>query len=298
MSAPLIIGGIAVAAGAALVLRARQKAAAPGAGLCAGTLQPLGQALGFYIPPQTCGAIDVFAGKLTNFRNYDAKDAKNRELNGEIEIPLGPEVKSMSTVLELALGAQTPSGLDSPSQAITQGKFVEPMKGSVLRFKSGCEPFTGAPGFAKCAKGTQDMRVNGDQFLLVTPGVVPKSVADLKENYAKLVRGKAIMGDLMTGRPGDAATSHHRFEAGYFIGGRLVKCQPGNVLKPEDIQVVTDHRTGATSIRATCSDPNGPALSTPPPVAGSGTQTAYSSAPSAPPPGYRWGEECKCWQRI
>lgn len=64
-------------------------------------------------------------------------DQGNLQLNGDVELYL-------------------PEELQHPP-ALSQSGGVQTMDGSVLRFKKGCVPFKGAPGWEKCKPGTQSM---------------------------------------------------------------------------------------------------------------------------------------------
>lgn len=96
--------------------------------------------LGF-ISPEACQAgisaggkvLDVISGlndkTAQNEEEAKRRDARNLELNGEIDLPMS----NMS------------------------GQGITPFQGSALRFKNGCVPFARAPGFEKCAPGTESM---------------------------------------------------------------------------------------------------------------------------------------------
>lgn len=73
--------------------------------------------------------------------DWDARDRRNRELNGDVELPLA-----------LAAAAHTVSPTRGNAPAL---------RGTVARFKNGCAPFEGAPGWEKCAPGTESMALSG-----------------------------------------------------------------------------------------------------------------------------------------
>jgi hypothetical protein len=68
-------------------------------------------------------------------------DQGNIQLNGAVKLGLPAE-------LQLARSVNDPNGTNNG---------IEMMTGSVLEFESGCQPFSGAPGWSKCKTGTQSM---------------------------------------------------------------------------------------------------------------------------------------------
>lgn len=78
---------------------------------------------------------------------FRAKDAKNRELNGKVKVPLVQQVRSC---LDTSYGHPTSNG---PATG-----FV-PLWGTALEFENGCTPFKGSPGWSKCAPGTAHMMI-------------------------------------------------------------------------------------------------------------------------------------------
>lgn len=87
--------------------------------------------------------------------DYVARDASNKSLNGAVDIPVTP---AMTNCLGFQTHADSNGGVadvgigDQPTFPV-----IAPLQGTVLRFKNGCVPYAGAPGFEKCVPGTQDM---------------------------------------------------------------------------------------------------------------------------------------------
>lgn len=148
----VLLGG---GAAAALVLYERKKAATPppptddcaplkavdataydackaASGLW-GVLDGLSDALGF--------------GEMFDPNSYwKPFDDTNKTLNGDVEIPRHDGI--------LSLGWESPHGGKRDDVGKGQVPFLA---GTVVKFKNGCTPFEGSPGWSKCAKGTTSM---------------------------------------------------------------------------------------------------------------------------------------------
>ncbi len=223
----LLAGGVVAAGGVAFVVVKRKQAAAAsgGDGLCASVAQPIGRMYGFDIPPAACGLVNQVAGRLVDA--FTDKDAKNRQLNGEIEIPLTPETKSIAA-----------------GYGGTEFVGVDYLDGSVLRFKNGCEPFDGAPGKNKCAAGTFSMR-KPVGFITKTPGVrpAPFDVAYVNAKFKALIGethkdGLVRNSAMFTAEYGDPTTS---VQLG-ILGGVKATCPAGE--KVLGFSPVRDERSG------------------------------------------------------
>lgn len=285
----IIAGGVVVVGGAIFVAVRNERAKQPEAGLCE-SAQPIAAALGYYIPGQACGVINAAADVVLSglAEQEAAADAKNRQLNGEIDVPLDAATKSIAIRFiqpSVAGGGAGGSSLGSFGASVVKGKFggrIERMlRGTVLRFKNGGVPFKGHPDFAKCVPGTIDMAnasAGAEFHVLVTPGRVPSPGELASHEAGKYMRNRARFEDMFTGLSSDPTTSK---ELG-IVAGKKWPCPPGQVVL--SIAAVRDQRTdaGGTSIQVTC----GAAGTTPPqapPVVGGGTST-----PVAPGPNYEW----------
>lgn len=134
-----ILLGAGVAGGALYLLHRKQEAAANGfcekAAAAAEKLSPGsgGAALA------ACKALDAIKDAIVI--DWNKRDADNKALNGEVEIPLSG-----------ALARRTVSPLRANEPAL---------RGTVARFKNGCSPFAGTPGWSKCKQGTHSMVLSG-----------------------------------------------------------------------------------------------------------------------------------------
>lgn len=290
---PWIVGvGGAIVVGATVIAIRNEKAKQADGSNC-GAVQALAAAtIGFLIPPEACGAIDaalgvggqVIGSVLDGLKGEATKDRENRALNGEIELELTAECKSIAFTLDIS------------------GTEARPLLGgSVLRFKNGGVPFAGHPDFAKCAAGTHDMTMGlatksatGSRgghvvwgFIARTPGKLPT-----RSQVGALVRGGdshaldafiaqgVTIERMLTAGPGDPTTSK---ELG-IVAGKKWACPSGQVVL--SIASVVDHRGGnevGRAIQVVCGTPGTSAP--PPPVAGSGTQIPVGPSPG---PNYVW----------
>ena len=159
-------------------------------------------------------AIPGVSDKSQDFvKALDADDATNRNLNGDVEMWLPPELRS---------------------PPIGKASGVQTMQGSVLRFKNGCVPFSYAPGFEKCNTGTKSMWVRevqdragaaGHYNTGIFPAFANETLAnefvtehDLGNEEAPNSKAQLLSGQALTGY-GDASTQGP-FPAGAKIGAR------------------------------------------------------------------------------
>lgn len=292
---PWILGGLAAAGGVAyVVIRKHNAAAAQGGSACASIAQPIGRLYGFDIPPSACGAVDAVLGKVAGA--FTDHDAKNRQLNGEIAIPLDAPTKSIARTFRQG-----------------QPNAVDFLTGSVLEFKNGCQPFAGAPGFGKCAPGTTSMLNGPGGFMGNPPGERPPSTKQLNKEFMLALATRVARPDkLMTGEAWDPASS----AALGILGGVKATCPTGQ--KVLGFSPVRDGRSGElvraiiTNCGADASAPDRLAQTTT--NVGEGgrsdgglthTQTAFGSTGALPadppPPGYHWvaatGTSAGHWER-
>lgn len=99
------------------------------------------------------GAAQVIAGvtQALDGRDSAAIEANNRAKNGEPELMLGALSKGVRTVVS------------STGQQVRRA-----LRGETLRFKNGCVPFEGAPGWEKCAPGTKSNLADGSTFTTIS----------------------------------------------------------------------------------------------------------------------------------
>ncbi len=99
-----------------------------------------------------CKAAGILSTIIDNLpgpgAEWDKKSAANDALNGAVAIP-------NARVSERTL--MRPARLDGPVGAMAAGASVGVCFGGAYRYKNGCEPFKNAPGWKKCAAGTNDM---------------------------------------------------------------------------------------------------------------------------------------------
>lgn len=245
-SLPWIIGGAAIGVGF-LIYRSRQAAAGPAKpSTCESIAKLAGQD-----PAIVCGALGALgqiAGEVADAlgkTSADVKrwDAKNKELNGEVDIPMDGFRKALAnTCYDASSGNCYP--------------FVD---GTVLRFKNGCVPLSGSPDFAKCVAGTHRM----DNYLPwqawhFMPDSTNNGQTSYKPDAIRSMSGSVrLEGEPNDDRhPYDAFTrggfkqgglNHNPFpipipegHLGYVYKGRPFTCPQG---KPPNMrQIVRDHR--------------------------------------------------------
>jgi len=309
----LIVGGLAVAGGLAYVVY--QQATAPAADPC-GT--PINKAAGlvakYYgqtLKPEDCAktnqATDLI-GKL--LEGWGSKDAKNKELNGPVDVELTEQIRGFTGIAKLNAAAVTAtSAVTTGGMGGTGGGTISPkdlylvlplLNGSVLRFKNGGVPFAGHPDFVKCAAGTHDMTTSlaneVTRFWCKTPGKRPTSTqfyaSREKDGAAALAalidtRFPPRFSDMFRGSNNDPTTH----VPSSIVAGVKHVCASGVLI---EVIPVTDNRDGASApleggrtIIKRCGAP-GTAPTTAPPVASSGSSTTYTAPPGSPPPGFHW----------
>lgn len=241
-----LFGGLAVGGAVigAVVWRNRQaKTEAPSAtdGLCAAASK-----LG--LPREACeagvGIIGTIGNALGGLLSADwaARDAENKRLNGEVEIPLDAELVKRS--IQYSQIANSQPGL----------------KGSVIRFKNGGVPFRGAPGWEKCAPGTHSMILRGNTSggdLVLLPwwweGKASGTKAPDPQRYRN---GEWFSADLLrsyafSGHPLDPFTRGPLADGSYFVAGRrTAPCAAGQVIEPAYI-----FAPSPTSVQYRCAPP-------------------------------------------
>lgn len=265
----------------------RAKAAQKTGGACASIFQPLGRMVGFDIPPAACGAIDSLVAKV--LEGFDAKDAKNKQLNGAVEI----ELDELTRGLSVGVGAGNAD----------RGGAGPYLRGSVLRFASGCTPIEGTPGWTKCAPGTASMQTESVEAFTISqppPKLTGLSPVDMARAVQAAAVAKVSAERHMSSLPGDPTTSYDKLADGsYIIAGQRYVCPAGQVVEPHNTTIVRDSRTGKTTVVARCAAPGASTLPPPPPTVGDspfGGQTIQTGAPTAPPPGYHWVVDH--WERL
>lgn len=193
---------------------------------------------------------DLVGGINNQLNQAEEREAerskKNEELNGEIAIP--------NTV-----------PLYQSQQA------VKPTTGSALRFKNGCEPFEGAPGWTKCEPGTNDMRTH------VVDGRFPASyekvraAAPTREQYfanpEKPIDWSGLLkGSVSPEYPDPATQGPFPMPDGtawWWIRGEKLQCPTGQApaMWNADGSPIRDQRTGLPSCAPggiVAVDPNSP----------------------------------------
>ena len=264
---PWILGAVGVG-GVVLFVRSRQKTTSDGNGGACDALCAAAASQG--IPESACKeglmyrACKAAGGVLEWIEGPDwaAMDAQNKALNGDVELELGP------------LGGRTVN-------PITRNPALH---GTVLRFKNGGVPFAGAPGWEKCAPGTQNMYEGGGVTLDIatgkwTPTVMsaafsgatgdPTSVgpftADRKLTLPPVVGGGSVAGQnkLISTAPKTITEAPFPLPLagaaqGYYWQGQPFVCDQG--IDPN----ATDHRDGSAGrpvcVGAFASTPQGRAF--------------------------------------
>jgi hypothetical protein len=234
-----------------------------------------------------CKAVKVIEGLNSSVDKNDkevaSRDAKNLQLNGDVEIPQ------------------------------QQG-----LQGSVLRFKNGCVPYAGAPGFGKCAPGTQSMWMHDthtaiDAYDYTQPAFRNPSDRDawLHGGWDKLSsaeRGVQVGGvrvhaaALLTGStdptaPDPATSGSAVAGAGWtgYVKGRPVTCPAGQApaLWDANGKPIRDQRDGTPPCAPDGVSSFTPSSSPPPPSVGGGT-APVSSTPTCDganaPAGYTYAQ--------
>ncbi len=137
--------------------------------------------------------------------------------------------------------------MNEPSQGIgydvtSDGQIANPVGAKTLRYKSGCVPLYGSPGFAKCKAGTLDMYSSAiDSAAGKHLGLTETSLVHVGAYMTKADRDQVInntnrpwpriaKGDAMTGKSGDPLTQGPYSDGSglwWYVRGKRVD---GNVL--------------------------------------------------------------------
>lgn len=206
-----------------------------GADPCEGITNPYGYAV--------CKGAGIVNSFLDGLANWDkAADAKNRELNGAVKVPLAERLKKASICPGTTAG--------SPTRPAIWGTVVE--------FENGCQPFDGAPGWSKCKPGTTSMVTANCGSDMKGPALAPTVEARTAAGNVNIYPSASL-----SGRPGDAFTSGPYVnpttgEGWSWVLGQEIKCPSGQVADQDSIAFVRDHVTGKTSAIAKCHKPGEP----------------------------------------
>lgn len=161
MGAGGLIAAIGVGLGAAFLLSRREQQVTPAATTTNACDQvPAGYAR------DACNALKGVGGILkgigdalgTGGFDWKAADAKNKSLNGAVEVgnPL-PRKYCTGPRFVVEKDGRTSPGYAGDPAAHVKAPWGSQVAGSVLRFSNGCVPVKGAPGWEKCAPGTASM---------------------------------------------------------------------------------------------------------------------------------------------
>lgn len=225
MKASTVLIGAGVAAGGVLLVRAllKRRTEEQGGDPCAAARDIAEKAM-----PGTGAAAYLACKALSGIhlgeKDWTADDEDNKRLNGEIDLPAkGVQWLAMSSAL-----AKTPY-----------------LNGTVLRFKNGCVPIKGAPGWERCAQGTHNMTFSGDGYMWFAVGSDGERVgieADPSATFSGRV-GDVTTGPVIAGLQGWQGAKEARDlfplplkpdEDGWWWKGRAFKCKH-----------VVDHRSGS-----------------------------------------------------
>lgn len=231
----MVVKGLLVGAGLgaiAIVLFRRFKASdAPSSDKCAAvrdlaeSTQP-GSGAAAYL---ACRVAKGLSG-LGKEKDWTSEDEDNKRLNGEIDVPA-------TSVQWLAM-----------SSALSNGPFLH---GSAVRFKNGCVPLDGFPGWERCAPGTHSMKFGGPGWMWMGIGsdgagaaIAPSPERIFTGLKGDITTGPAGLADLAnSGYPG-AVDARKAFplplapdENGWFYRGKPFKCKN-----------VRDQRDGAVGL--------------------------------------------------
>lgn len=250
MGAGGVIAALAIGGGAAFLILRRQAQAAPTPTAPTPTSTnacdslPAGYARDMCNAVKSVGGIiegigDALSGTSTAEKaaEWYAKDAKNRQLNGEVEIPLLSAVRWCSTLDRTDVS----DGKPPPGPHVNM--YANQVRGTVARFANGCVPFVGAPGWEKCASGTEGMGGSAINAPMSMTGRIPRRPPGQFEGYDRKYRP----GDRLSGYYDPTAQSNPKGvgEAyiptcsfpipippghfGYFFRGKAFTCPVGKV---------------------------------------------------------------------
>jgi hypothetical protein len=283
------------------------------AGLACKGLSSLLSSVGVPMTPEMCqkglsgaGAVLDVIGGLNNksdqqYAEEKRRDAINRKLNGDIAVghPLMP-----------------------PPNYRDIAAAPDPMKGGVIEFQNGCQPFFGAPGWSKCATGTQDMWRNS---IYKAVGIGTSELNERAQGAyrtydeyeaarkAKNVTRPMIKGALRTGSPGDPSMAGPRPNKDgtfrWWVRGKVVDCATGQcpktVLQGAKIR---DHRDNPSGTYAATTDERddvtcvpvdslGTPATPPPPGTSSSSSSQVACVGAQPPAGMTW-DRAGYWRRL
>jgi hypothetical protein len=227
------------------------------------------------------GALGAVKDAITT--DWARYDRENRELNGELETPLPVGVQQRVTV---------------------NGTGVQGLHGSATKFKNGCVPFEGAPGWEKCAPGTHSMVSSGGGLRTRRVNdIAATEPAELGRAFTRaggdpLWQGpftsdgltpidfKSPTGQtLTTSVPSKFDLPLAQGETGWIAEGVAFKCPAGT----EPAWGVRDHRTGAPPAPCTKDGKSPYDGAIPPPVDTGSTQTVVAcGANGEAPAGFTW----------
>lgn len=296
VSTPALLLGAGIAGVGVLLLRRRAAAQEqPSSDKCelaralAEKAQP-GSGAAAYVACKALGKV-IDTIKPTDWTELDKQ---NRELNGDIEIPL-----------TLALGART---------FTTLAGNVPTMRGSAVRFVNGCVPFEGAPGWDKCRPGTHDMRIQNGKNVQTRKLGDPSSSSPARweRAFSRLEGDPFTQGPytrdskMLIKGPGGVTlkVAEPKFplelgagEVGWYAGGRPFKCAEGKTPAFN----LHDHREGADGIPP-CDAVTATAGTVAAPLGSSGTtRTELACEGTQAPAGFTWVESPGVpghWERL
>lgn len=236
-------------------LYARSKAAPPPSDKCAkekaigGVWGPVFGAISGFVCENDLNHNGVLKWLGLDGRDSKEIDADNKAKNGEVE---------------LELGALARRNICRSTDVRTQKYDLRSLRGTVLRFKNGCVPFKGFPGWEKCAAGTTSNTADGcaDPKRYGWGRIGGDGKCAPNDGCGKLYDGRGAsqaftgdQGDPFTAGPfwaGEQITSLDEFDqfpfplpippggSGWYHAGYPLTCPQGYVLGQ-----VTDHRAGA-----------------------------------------------------
>lgn len=272
MSTVVLIGAGLLAVGGLAWLRARDAASASASSDPCAALAALG------VPEVACRAGRGLLGGLATWWQTPSATHNNLELNGEPAETIDPGANAQTGVIHN--GQQQLFFRQS-----AHGNAIDPI---VSKFKGGCEPIEGKPGWAKCAPGT---------------GSIVNDLYPGKRASADILSGELVgegRGDPVTRRytERNGARNPVRWPASapavpeggsrWWHKGKATVCEAGAEILPQ----TQDHRPGASpcarpSTEPVVAPPSPPASWTPGGRAGFGGP--------APGPDYVWVDGR--WQR-
>lgn len=207
------------------------------------------------LPPAACNVAAAAVGAVVDWWTTPSPIRNNDLLNGEPEVTIEPGAN-------FATAAAASNNTSQPCFRYLAGKRP------VVKYKNGCEPIPGKPGWARCKPGT------GSLLNPLWPGARDADEILSGERYD----ASTSTGDPFTRPAGPAGSTPKNWPASvpvppghtpWWVMGQARTCPPGTAIRPR----VRDHRGGEPVCEPI---DTGPPVPPPPPL-----PTTYAAGASA-----------------